>query len=73
MIIVDNCILSLLSKIDHLDLLKYFDDVRTTNGVIQEIFRSEMDEIISPVSSSLQKKIGSGDLCGSRKQPLRDR
>ena len=55
MIIVDNCILSSLSKIDHLELLKHFKDVRTTNGVIQEIFRSEMDEIISPVSSSLQK------------------
>ena len=58
MIIVDNCILSSLVKIDHLKLLKYFKNVSTTNGVIDEILRSEIDEIITPVIIGLKKWIG---------------
>lgn len=55
MIIVDNCIISSLSKINRFDLLKYFKDVRTTNGVAEEIFRSEIDEVISPFTKSLKE------------------
>ena len=53
MIIIDNCILSSLSKIDRLDLLKDFNNLFTTPGVIEEALRSENTKIIESISSAL--------------------
>ena len=53
MIVVDNCILSSLSKIDRLDLLKSFNNLYTTPGVIEEALRSEDNKIIESISSAL--------------------
>ena len=53
MIVVDNCILSSLSKIDRLDLLKSFKNLFTTPGVIEEALRSEDTKIIESISSAL--------------------
>ncbi len=38
-----------------MDILKNFSDLKTTNGVVEEIFRSEVDEIILPISNILNK------------------
>ena len=53
MIVVDNCILSSLSKIDQLDLLNCFKKLFTTPGVIKEALRSEDTKIIESISSAL--------------------
>jgi len=57
MIVVDNCIISSLSKIKCLELLKYYNDIRTSDGVVQEAFKSEIDVIIKPLSEALTKWI----------------
>ena len=53
MIAVDNCILSSLSKIGRLDLLKSFDNLITTSGVIQEGLKSEDKKLVESISSAL--------------------
>ena len=55
MIIVDNCILSSLAKIKRIGLLRHFPEIHTTSGVIEEIVRSDIVEIIDPVSDALEK------------------
>lgn len=53
MIVVDNCILSSLSKIGRLDLLKNFENLFITPGVIQEAMKSEDTKIVESISLAL--------------------
>ena len=55
MIVVDNCILSSLSKIDRLDLLKRFSEICTTQSVLEEAMNSDMESIMGPVRNASKK------------------
>ena len=57
MIVVDNCIISSLAKIEHLNLLRQFPDITTTPGVVEEAMRSEISEIISELSAAINNWI----------------
>lgn len=57
MILVDNCVISSLIKIDRLELLKHFEGVTTTSGVIEEAFNSEITKIIKSLSNALDNWI----------------
>jgi len=42
MIVVENCIISSLAKIGHLELLRHFPDTVTTHWVVEEAVKSEI-------------------------------
>lgn len=53
MIVVDNCILSSLSKIGRMDLLKHFKGPITSPGVVEEALSSATEAVIEGVSAAL--------------------
>jgi predicted nucleic acid-binding protein len=65
LIIADTNIISSFSKIHRLELLKHFNDLTISYGVIDEILRSKNNELILQLSSALNewlKKISVIDL-----------
>ena len=54
MIVVDNCIISSLSKVGRLEILRNFSQVFTSQGVVEEILRSEIPSLIQSVSRALK-------------------
>lgn len=53
MIIVDNCIISSLSKIDRLEYLENYPEIYTIHGVVEEAFESEIPSIVEALSDAL--------------------
>ena len=49
-VIVDNCIISSLAKIGELDLLRNFDGICTTQSVLEEAMKSDIDSIMDSVT-----------------------
>lgn len=55
MIVVDNCILSSLSKINRLDLLSRFKEVCTIQGVLEEAMNSDIESVMDSVLRASKK------------------
>jgi len=53
LIVVDTSVISSLSKIGRLELLKEFSEVRTTSSVVEEALDSEISSIMESLSRSL--------------------
>lgn len=58
MILVDNCIISSLAKIDRMELLRNYPDVYTIHGVIEEAFESDISSIVNSLSNALDDWLG---------------
>jgi predicted nucleic acid-binding protein len=55
LILVDNCIISSLSKIGRLDLLKNLNGISTSIGVIKEIQNSQIQGLITESERAIKK------------------
>jgi len=53
LIVVDNCIISSLSKIGRIELLKHQKETITSPGVVEEIINSEIESIIKSLRLAL--------------------
>ena len=55
MIAIDNCIISSLSKINRLDILKNLKGIFTSQGVFGEAINSEIEIIVNSISHALDE------------------
>ncbi len=55
MIAIDNCIISSLSKINRLDILKNLKGIFTSPGVFEEAINSEIEIIVNSISQALDE------------------